>query len=142
MMNTDSINVEIVRFTDFESEIKHIRHQVFIVEQGIPESLEWDEHEHSSWHALARVGEIPAGTGRLQPDGKITRIAVLQAWRKRGIAADILQHLLQRAAAENMHRLYLNAQLSAVALYERFGFVAIGVTFDEGGIEHIRMERR
>ncbi len=141
-MNASPVSVDIVGFSECRRQIEAIRRAVFIVEQGIPESIEWDEHEHSSWHAIARIDNQPAGTGRLQTDGKLTRIAVLKDYRQHGIATNIIHKLLDTASDHQIHRLYLNAQTSAVSLYERFGFVAQGDTFDEGGIEHIRMVRQ
>lgn len=138
----NSLTVDVVKFSDYRSEIEMIRRAVFIVEQGIPESLEWDNHEHSSWHCLARLNDTPAGTGRLQFDGKITRIAVLNEWRQRGVASAIIKQLLQTAADNELHHLFLNAQTTATSLYEQFGFVQRGDVFDEGGIPHIRMELR
>ena len=140
-MAADHVTVEIVRFADFTPQIEQIRRTVFIVEQGFPESLEWDDLEHDSWHCLARCNDQPAGTGRLQTDGKITRIAVLESWRKRGIASRILEQLLDTATQHGLSNLYLNAQVTAVSLYEKYGFIQHGKPFDEGGIEHIRMVR-
>lgn len=140
-MTTKPVSVEVVRFSDRRSRIEEIRRAVFIIEQGIPESIEWDNHEHSSWHVLAQIDNKPAGTGRLQTDGKITRIAVLKKCRQLGVATKIIQKLLETASHNNLENLHLNAQTSATALYERFGFVTTGDTFDEGGIEHIRMIR-
>ncbi|MEM7256120.1 MAG: GNAT family N-acetyltransferase [Pseudomonadota bacterium] len=101
--------------------------------------MEWDEHEHSSWHCLAKVGTHYAGTGRLQTDGKITRIAVLPEWRGRGVAARMLEQLLKTAHQNHLHPLYLNAQTTAIALYEKYGFRCVENVFDEGGIAHIKM---
>ncbi|WP_408990399.1 GNAT family N-acetyltransferase, partial [Streptomyces shenzhenensis] len=43
-----------------------VRKQVFVVEQGVPEDLEYDEYDPVAVHVLA-VGEdgVPLGTGRL-----------------------------------------------------------------------------
>lgn len=136
------LSVDIVSFKEHKNAIKHIRTDVFIKEQGIPESLEWDEYEHSSWHAVAYINNIPVGTGRLQQDGKITRIAVLKAYRGNGVASAILKQLLALAAKHKLHALYLNAQTSAASMYEKYGFIREGEPFDEGGIEHTRMRRK
>ena len=56
--------------------IELVRRQVFIEEQGIPESEEWDEVDPVSRHALAVTSKRDVvGTGRLEPTGKIGRIA-------------------------------------------------------------------
>ena len=139
-MNNEA-SIKVVTYADYKSDIQLIRRSVFIQEQGIPESLEWDEHEESSWHVLAFVDSKPAATGRLQTDGKITRIAVLKAFRNRGLATQLLTALLTIAEKNDLFSLYLNAQTSAIGLYEKHGFSRHGDVFDEGGIEHIRMQR-
>ena len=53
--------------------LQQIRRTVFIEEQRVPESLEWDEHERDAWHVLALdAAGSPIATGRLQRDGKLT----------------------------------------------------------------------
>ncbi len=139
-MNAEAL-LEVVSYTEHKAEIQHIRREVFITEQGIPESLEWDDFETSSWHVLAYTNGKPVATGRLQPDGKITRIAVLKSARKQGLATRILQSLLSLAEQHAISSLYLNAQTTAVGLYEKHGFTRHGEVFDEGGIDHVRMQR-
>jgi predicted GNAT family N-acyltransferase len=45
---------------------------------------------------------------------------------------------LHRAARDN--RFYLTAQADKLPLYERFGFVAYGAEFLDGGIPHLAMK--
>ncbi len=139
-MNNEA-TIKIVTYADYKSDIQLIRRSVFIQEQGIPESLEWDKYEDSSWHVLAFINNKAVATGRLQTDGKITRIAVLKAFRKQGLATQILTALLTLAEKNELQSLYLNAQTAAIGLYEQHGFSRHGEVFDEGGIEHIRMQR-
>ena len=47
--------------------LERIRRAVFIEEQKIPESDEWDDEDASSVHVLARLNRDPVGTGRLEP---------------------------------------------------------------------------
>ena len=60
--------------------LKDVRRTVFILEQQVPESLEWDEFDAVSVHVLAHAQDRAIGTGRLLPDGHIGRMA---AWRYR-----------------------------------------------------------
>ena len=70
--------------------IERIRREVFIREQKIPESDEWDGEDAASVHVLATLNREPVGTGRLNPAGKIGRIAVMSGLRGRGIGTSIL----------------------------------------------------
>ncbi len=119
--------------------LARIRHEVFIREQNVPESDEWDDDDAVSVHALARLNREPVGTGRLNPAGKIGRIAVIAGLRGRGIGALILRRLLEAARDHGIREPYLHAQLQAVPFYERLGFSRQGDVFDEAGIAHVRM---
>lgn len=120
--------------------LRQIRETVFVQEQGVPLALEWDEHDASAYHLLARdTDHQPIGTGRLLPDGHIGRMAVLAAWRGRGVGTALLRQLLLTAEQQGMSKLVLNAQCSAVGFYERLGFTAEGPIFDDAGIAHRQM---
>ena len=121
------------------NELQRIRRTVFIEEQQVPESDEWDDDDAVSAHVLVRLNREPVGTGRLNPAGKIGRIAVIAGARGRGIGALILRSLLDQARRRGIRRPYLHAQLQAVPFYERLGFRSEGGVFDEAGIPHVRM---
>ncbi len=132
-----------VRAADWEAdgaEIRRIRQLVFVEEQNVPPELEWDEFDAPSAHFLAFDAKRDAvGTGRLQPDGKITRMAVLPAARGAGIGAALLEALLYAAIHQGKAVPWLHAQSDAVGFYESFGFTAVGDPFMEAGIEHRKM---
>lgn len=127
---------------DAAERARSIRERVFIEEQGVPRTLEWDEHDEMSRHALAfaEQGRV-VGTGRLLPDGHIGRMAVLRRWRGHGIGAAILKALVAEANHLGMAQLVLHAQTHALGFYERFGFLAEGGEFMEAGIPHVTMRR-
>jgi len=116
-----------------------VRYAVFVREQHVPEELELDEHDPPSLHAIALVGGETVGTGRLTPDGRIGRMAVLPGYRNRGVGARLLLALRDAALAQGLPRLELHAQVHAIPFYQRLGFVADGPVFDDAGIPHRRM---
>lgn len=118
-----------------------IRRAVFIQEQKIAECDEWDDDDALSIHALVHLNREPVGTGRLNPAGKIGRIAVIAGLRGRGIGAQILRRLLEAARDLGIRKPYLHAQLQAMPFYEKLGFASEGEVFDEAGIPHVRMTR-
>lgn len=122
------------------ADLKHVRTEVFILEQAIDEAEEWDNLDSRSWHVLARdnVG-APIATGRLTPEHKIGRMAVLKAWRGKGVGEAIMQHLIERARQLGIGELTLNAQTHAMAFYGRCGFEAYGEEFMECHIPHRMM---
>ena len=119
------------------TDIRRIRETVFIREQNVPPEEEWDDMDAQSQHFLARLGKRDAvGTGRLQPDGKITRMAVLSEARGCGVGAALLEALLVAAVHQGKAVPWLHAQSDAVEFYERYGFAVAGEPFQEAGIEH------
>ncbi|ATE59906.1 GNAT family N-acetyltransferase [Thauera sinica] len=139
----ESYRIELMDWREAAPLAMPLRERVFVAEQGVPPELEMDEFDAVCRHAVARTaaGEAIA-TGRLLPDGHIGRMAVDAAWRKRGVGGDVLEALVAEAAALGMGEVVLNAQVHALAFYERHGFAAEGEVFMEAGIEHRAMRRR
>ncbi|MCW5622566.1 MAG: GNAT family N-acetyltransferase [Burkholderiales bacterium] len=135
-----------VRMADWERDreaLRAVREAVFVVEQGVPIELEWDEFDAVSTHVMAEDASGRAiGTGRLLPDGHIGRMAVLAPWRGHGIGAALLARLIERARDAGMDELRLHAQSHAVPFYARHGFACAGDEFIEAGIPHRLMCRR
>lgn len=125
---------------DAKNEAYLIRECVFIEEQGVPEDMELDEFDPLAQHALAYLDSQAIGTARLvtMPGniGRIGRMAVLAAYRRGGIGTQLLRTLLQKATSQNMVKIELHSQLSAIPFYEQFGFIAQGNIYDEAGIAH------
>ncbi|HEX4884374.1 MAG TPA: GNAT family N-acetyltransferase [Casimicrobiaceae bacterium] len=126
-----------------EAALRAIRREVFVVEQRVPEDLEWDGIDAACLHALAEDARGTAiGCGRLLPDGHVGRMAVRAAWRGRGVGSALLDHLVALARARGDAKAMLNAQAHAIPFYARHGFAVAGEPFDEAGIPHVAMERR
>ncbi len=123
--------------------LRTVRIAVFIVEQNIPEELEWDEFDAASMHVIAEDCEgSPVGCGRLLPDGHLGRMAVTSDWRGRGVGAAMLERLVALARLRGDERARLNAQTHAIPFYARFGFTPVGAAYLEAGIPHQAMERQ
>ena len=123
-----------------------LRRAVFIEEQNIPESLEWDEQDAVVLHAVARnrLGQVIA-TARLLPAengiSHIGRVAVHRYLRSGGHGAAVMQALEDVARERGASVVALNAQRSAERFYARLGYVPHGDGFEEAGIPHIEMRR-
>lgn len=120
--------------------LQAIRHAVFVVEQQVPEALEWDGCDAECAHAIAEdTAGSPIGCARLLRDGYIGRMAVLQHYRGRGVGTALLKKLVALARERGHDRAMLNAQSHALPFYARFGFVTDGSEFTEAGIPHQTM---
>lgn len=98
--------------------IRRIIHQAHIN----PMDLHWQRFIL----AVDEQGQV-IGCGQVKQHGdgslELASIAVIPAWQKRGVASQIIEHLLSKYPG----RLYLTCQSSLEPFYERFGFRAIGL---------------
>ena len=131
--------LELTRWADEETDLRAVRTSVFIEEQAIPEDEEWDEMDALSVHLLARLDGRAVGTGRLLPDGRIGRMAVLREARGTGLGSAMLQRLMAAASAAGHRETTLTAQVAVMPFYAAHGFLPEGEVFDECGIPHQRM---
>ncbi|MFB9845092.1 GNAT family N-acetyltransferase [Mucilaginibacter ginsenosidivorans] len=137
-------NVQVKKVTD-PAELKKvfaIRREVFVDEQNCPPELEW-EHEDESTHFLATADDVPAGASRWRKTDKgykLERFAVLKAFRGDGVGQALVKAVLADLPPDADY-VYLHAQVAAVTLYERFGFVKADPEFEEAGIRHYKMIR-
>jgi predicted GNAT family N-acyltransferase len=121
------------------AQLRYVRRQVFIEEQGVPEDKELDGRDAECAHVLALDGAgQPVGAGRLERSGKLGRMAVLPGARGAGVGAAMLNVLKARAAEWGVP-IVLHAQQGAIAFYARHGFVTRGEPFEEAGIVHREM---
>ncbi|MEO1766328.1 GNAT family N-acetyltransferase [Thiobacter aerophilum] len=137
--------VHLVSWETAAAALAAVRRAVFIEEQGVPEALEWDGKDAAALHVLATLEGEPIGTGRLIIHGSLAhvgRMAVRKPWRRRGVGTAMLLRLLQAARTQGARGVFLNAQISALAFYERFGFRREGEAFLDAGIPHYRMTLR
>lgn len=121
-----------------------LRREVFVGEQGVSEADEFDGREEECVHVLAIDAGRVVGCCRLLPDGervKLGRMVVAADRRREGIAAAMLAEADRQAAALGATLITLSAQTYVVSLYEQAGYEVTSGTFDEVGIEHVRMEK-
>jgi predicted GNAT family N-acyltransferase len=121
-----------------------LRHDVFCIEQGVPEREELDGRDGEGVHLVAiSDGEVLA-TCRLLfvgPTVQFSRLAVRQTARRHGIASALLALAEDETRAGGARRLVLHAQTYARSLYDGAGYEPRGRVFMEAGIEHIAMEK-
>ena len=134
--------IELLPWENARAHAEPIRFAVFVEEQSVPREIELDELDPVCLHAVAFEGEAAVATGRLLPDGHIGRMAVLKAWRGRGIGGEILRKLIEKARERGEREIVLSAQVHAVPFYRGHGFVEEGTEYLEAGIPHRDMRRR
>ena len=135
------LRIELLPWEKARAYAAPIRFTVFVEEQGVPREIELDEHDATSVHAVAFADEVAVGTGRLLPDGHIGRMAVLEAWRGKGVGSFMLEHLVLVGRGKGLREIVLSAQVGAVPFYGRHGFTQRGAEYMEAGIRHQEMTR-
>ncbi len=121
-----------------------LRHEVFCVEQGVPEHEELDGRDPEGIHLIAVRGQELLATCRLVLIGstaQFSRLAVRPDVRRQGIATALLDEAESLARTSGARRIVLHAQTYARPLYEVAGYRTRGGVFTEAGIEHVAMEK-
>lgn len=124
---------------------KQVREIVFVQEQGIDASLEYDDLDDVCTHVIGLLDEQPVTTARLRPVesavGKVERVATIQTARGHGYGKEIMDEVERVAKHQGLSELRLGAQLTALPFYEKLGYEAFGDEFLDANIPH-RMMRK
>ena len=131
---------KIVDWHEYAEPLSTLRHQVFVIEQGVPVELEIDGEDDAACHVVVLIdNDQVIGTGRMLASGKIGRMAVRSDMRCQGVGRAVLDALINEARTQGLAGVSLGAQLSAVAFYQRAGFSCQGDVFIDAGIDHRQM---
>ncbi len=132
--------VEEVSWNLHRETLLSIRGKVFIEEQNVPEEIERDDKDDTATHFLLTHNTVALACGRMLPDGKVGRLAVLKEHRGIGLGRLLLNYIINHARLQGMNRLYLHAQAHAANFYLDAGFFHFGEPFEEAGIPHVAMD--
>jgi predicted GNAT family N-acyltransferase len=127
-------------------EIFRIRELVFVIEQEVEATEEYDEFETTARHFKAVFDGVPVGTARWRFTDKgikLERFAVLKPYRSKGVGTALVAAVLKDISNNPLSKekvCYLHAQVSAMGLYEKFGFQTEGDLFMECNISHYKMK--
>jgi predicted GNAT family N-acyltransferase len=123
-----------------------VRRQVFVGEQGISESLVFDNQDRDALHVVVEDGKRAIGTARIRFIGndkaKLERMAVSKSSRHKGVGKGIIAFLDAELRDKQIQQLVIHAQEGAVEFYKSCGFKQSGSPFREANIKHIKMFRR
>jgi len=129
-------------YAENEDKIRAVRHKVFVEGQSVPEELEIDGKDRSCFQVLLIKNDEAIGTGRMERDGHIGRIAVLEEYRGMNFGSMIMSKLEDIAEKNGIISTYLNSQKQAIPFYIKLGYEPVGDYFMEAGIEHIKMIKK
>lgn len=138
-MMTD-VEVAFASWGKHQAPLTELRTRVFVHEQQVPVELEMDDLDALCRHVMATIDHWHIiGTARLLPSNYIGRMCVAREYRGRGIGGKILSFLIEHAMHTEIDKLMLNAQISALSFYQRYGFEIDSEIFVEAGIKHRHM---
>jgi ElaA protein len=140
------LKVEYVNYSDLTKnqffEILNLRIRIFVVEQKCPYQ-ELDEIDLISDHVFGSISNKIISVGRVYKKEDtvfIGRIAVDVAYRKKGYAKDLMLFIIEAVKKKySEEKMELSAQKYLLGFYKSLGFKAVGDTYLEDGIPHIRM---
>ncbi len=148
MCTATPFTVSLVDWQHHGEALSQIRFTVFVREQGVPPEIELDTLDANDAlcvHAVAcDTDGNTIATGRLildEPIPRIGRMAVLRAWRRKGVGTEILEKLCEEAKRRGYSQVLLHSQTHATAFYFHHGFLSHGMEFTEAGIPHQEMRR-
>jgi putative N-acetyltransferase (TIGR04045 family) len=121
-----------------------IRHQVFVVEQGLFDGSDVDSYDAvaESVHVLGLWDGEPVGVVRLFPLDPSTglwqgdRLAVLPDFRVRNLGKPLVRFAVATAAARAGREMVAHIQLPNVAFFERIGWRTYGEIESYVGVAH------
>ena len=145
------VNLYIHVLENFEniSEIK--RHYLLLLEQLTTVSEMTNEQFYKHLQEINSIGQIIIGvedenqtivcSGTIiiepkiihggRPAGHIEDIVVLEKWRNKGIAKELLNHLREIAINKNCYKIILDCNDRLVPFYEKSGFSKKGIQMSE-----------
>ncbi|AWK53033.1 GNAT family N-acetyltransferase [Clostridium beijerinckii] len=129
-------------------EITRSRCEVFIQEQKIICEEELDGLDDKCIHVFLEENERVVAYCRIVPKGinheniSIGRVLVLNEFRKKGIAQEMLKETVEYIKSNfQENKIVLSSQLYAKSLYENVGFIVTSDIYEEAGIPHIEMHK-
>ncbi|MDD5936123.1 MAG: GNAT family N-acetyltransferase [Clostridiales bacterium] len=145
------IEGKFITYPEDLKEVYSIRREVFIEEQNIPETEEFDEYDkkaifcvlYEENNSFNTQEKMAVATGRLVllEDGsyKIGRIAVRKQFRGLQYGDMLVKMLVNKAFISGAKEVYVGAQIQAKGFYQKIGFKEIGDEYLESNIPHIKM---
>ncbi|HSR01999.1 MAG TPA: GNAT family N-acetyltransferase [Methylophilaceae bacterium] len=130
-----------VAWSTHGAELRFIRESVFIKEQSVPVSLEWDGLDDDAKHLIAIDDENHTlGCARIVNQNNIGRMAVMQEKRGLGIGLSLLNAAVEHCRTQDQMLVKLSAQMHAVPFYEKSGFTITSAPYLDANIWHVDMQ--
>jgi predicted GNAT family N-acyltransferase len=116
--------------------LKSVREQVSVCELRTPPKIEFDNKDKEAVHILVCDDQTkePIATGRMLPNGEISRISVLRPYRCLDLTKRVMADLLDAAVDLELDSVFMYSRLDSVDFYASYHFTAVGAVFMKSGI--------
>lgn len=117
-----------------------VRMNVFVLERGIAIADEFDEKDvDGTTYAVAYKDNLPVATARFikidEQIAQITRVATLKEYRGCHLGSKLIQLMEDHADSQDVVKLDIHAELTAVEFYEKNGYIQSSEVYLEDGVE-------
>ncbi|GJM62477.1 GNAT family N-acetyltransferase [Persicobacter diffluens] len=107
-----------------------LRHQVFTLEQGIPQQMDQDGKDLSAIHLVVTQNKKVIATARLEKlchkSVLLSRIAVKKDFRKKGLAREIVKKMIDYGKEKGFLQINVNAHHHLIPFYKELQFKIAG----------------
>jgi predicted GNAT family N-acyltransferase len=136
-----SYSISQVKWQQAAPLLRKIREKVFICERRIPKKIEFDQGDRTAFHMLVCDDKTqePIATGRISPNGEISRIAVVMGYRAAKLDKFIMQGLFSIAQELSLKEVFISSPLEKVSYFTEYEFCPIGAVYMEAGNPKQRM---
>jgi predicted GNAT family N-acyltransferase len=141
--------VELIKYNSQEfQQACQLRYELFFAEHSLPWQIVQDERQADYFHAAILIAGSVVAYGQLVPQDnsvyQISQMVVKPNYQGQNLGSKILLYLIDRAREEKAIALTLNARITAVSFYQKFGFQTHGRRFLSAttGIPHITMNKK
>lgn len=123
-----------------QAQLKAVREVVFVQEQHVPLTIEWDNEDADAIHLLALdENENAIGCARVLKHGRIGRMAVMPSWRGKGLGWALLKEAIAVCRQLGMLQVAISSQTHAIKFYQNAGFVVTSDAYIDANIWHVDM---
>ena len=141
-----------IHLIDIDSKLYHqaiaLRYELFFKEHGLPKAIIFDSKEAESKHVAISDADELIAYGRLTALGdghyQISQMVVSVKYQSKGFGSNLLSALINKAIESDASNITLNARVSALGLYQKYGFIENGTVFNSKstGVPHVCMQRQ
>jgi predicted GNAT family N-acyltransferase len=127
---------------ELENDAKKLRKEVFVVEQKIPEYIEFANNEEEFSHFMLFIKDKLICYAKIkitEMEFTIERLAVIKEKRQKGYGRAMIEWCEREALANGCVRIRINSPSHAIEFYRKFGYKVYGRSYFKSKIKYKKM---